>query len=245
MQTLLIVETGAAALLFGTVCSIGGRVKPLQALGLDHRSIVSLGAGMSAAYVFVHVMPELHSVRQTFAAAVSAPLRFQGMVIYFVALIGFLAFYGMDHLNARVNETDSANHAAMVAKLRIGGFAVYVWLMAYLLVNNLDETAASTALYSIAIAFHFLGVDYELRNEGGAAYQRNGRFVLAGMVLFGWGVGLLFALPRHVTALLMAFISGAIIMNTAIMELPSEKDGRFPPFLVGGIVYGLVLLPLG
>jgi len=28
------------------------------------------------------------------------------------------------------------------------------------------------------------------------------------------------------------------------MELPSHKDGRFLPFLAGGLVYGLILLPL-
>jgi hypothetical protein len=44
--------------------------------------------------------------------------------------------------------------------------------------------------------------------------------------------------------MLVAFISGAIIMNNAIMELPSEKDGRFLPFMLGGLVYGLILVPL-
>jgi hypothetical protein len=48
-----------------------------------------------------------------------------------------------------------------------------------------------------------------------------------------------------VLALLMAFIAGAIIMNSVIMELPSEKDGRFVPFMAGGLIYGLILLPLG
>jgi len=36
-----------------------------------------------------------------------------------------------------------------------------------------------------------------------------------------------------------------IIMNNAVMEMPSEKDGRFVPFMAGGLVYGLILLPLG
>jgi hypothetical protein len=51
-------------------------------------------------------------------------------------------------------------------------------------------------------------------------------------------------MPNHIVALLLAFISGAIIMNSTIMELPSEKDGRFLPFVLGGIIYGLILLPL-
>ncbi len=43
------------------------------------------------------------------------------------------------------------------------------------------------------------------------------------------------ALPVLVLALLVAFISGSIIMNSLITELPSEKDGRFLPFLAGGL----------
>lgn len=34
-------------------------------------------------------------------------------------------------------------------------------------------------------------------------------------------------------------------MNSLILELPTEKDGRFWPFLSGGLLYGLILLPLG
>jgi hypothetical protein len=43
----------------------------------------------------------------------------------------------------------------------------------------------------------------------------------------------------------VAFVSGAVIVNSAIMELPSDKDGRFVPFMLGGVIYGLILLPLG
>jgi hypothetical protein len=48
-----------------------------------------------------------------------------------------------------------------------------------------------------------------------------------------------------VVALLVAFLSGAVIVNSSLMELPSDKDGRFLPFLAGGLLYALILLPLG
>ena len=245
MESNVIMETGAAALLFAATFLAGGRVHPFQRLINDRRSIISFGAGMSAAYVFVHVMPELHGVRQAFLESVSAPLRYEGMGVYFLALVGFLAFYGLDHLRGSLQETDEEGQTGPAFKIHVGGFAAYVLLMAYLLVHNLEETSVSTVLYAVAIAFHFLAVDHSLRDEHGTAYERIGRFVLAGMAVFGWGMGLLIALPNSVLALLTAFISGAVIMNSAIMELPSEKDGRFLPFMIGGIVYGLILLPLG
>ena len=245
MQTQEILVTGAAALLFGATFLAGRRVHPLRAMVRDRRSIISFGAGMSAAYVFVHVMPELHDARRSFAESASVHLRYEGMAIYFLALTGFLVFYGLDHLRKRLRQSAEAEHDGVAFKLHVGGFAAYVWLMAYLLVHNLEVTSTSTALYTIVIAFHFLAVDHALREEHGAAYERAGRFVLAGMCLLGWGVGLLVALPHAMIALLVAFISGAIVMNSAIMELPTEKDGRFLPFMTGGLVYGLILLPLG
>jgi hypothetical protein len=68
---------------------------------------------------------------------------------------------------------------------------------------------------------------------------RTGRFVLAGACVLNWGAGLVLAVPPFVSALLLAFVSGAVIVNSAIMELPSEKDGRFWPFVMGGLSYGL------
>lgn len=245
MRLAEILETGAAAMLFAAAFVFGGRVHPMRFLFRERRSVVSFGAGISAAYVFVHVMPELARVRHAFAVSVSLPLRYEGMAIYLVALLGFLLFYGLDHLRARLREPEAAQLGGRAFGLHVGGFAAYVSLLGYLLVRNLETSQASTGFYVLAITFHLLAVDHELRNEHGAVYERAGRFVLAGAALSGWGIGLLVALPQHVIALLLAFLSGAIIMNSTIMELPSEKDGRFLPFVTGGVVYGLILLPFG
>jgi len=61
---------------------------------------------MSAAYVFVRLLPELAGGRHELAATAPVPLWFEGMAIYFLALAGFLVFYGLDHLRARL----SASH---------------------------------------------------------------------------------------------------------------------------------------
>jgi hypothetical protein len=36
-----------------------------------------------------------------------------------------------------------------------------------------------------------------------------------------------------------------VIVNSSLMELPSDKDGHFMSFLAGGLLYALILLPLG
>jgi len=240
-----IIETGAAALLFAAAFLVGGRVHPFRSLIRDRRSMLSFGAGMSAAYVFVHVMPELHDARHAFVESVSMTLRYEGMAIYFIALLGFLLFYGLEHQSNRLRDAGAEGEVGPAFKLDLIGFSAYVWLMAYLLVNHFGSSPFSIGLYALALAFHFLSLDHSLRHKHAEAYERIGRYALAGMALLGWGMGLLFALSGHILALLLAFISGAIIVNSLIMELPSGKEGRFLPFMAGGLVYGLILLPLG
>ena len=63
--------------------------------------------------------------------------------------------------------------------------------------------------------------------------------------VLGWGLGTFFALPPYLLALLIAFVSGAVIVTSAVMELPTEKDGRFLPFVAGGLLYGLVPFAIG
>ena len=245
MQTELNLESFGAALLFCATFLLVGRVRPLRWLARDERSVVSFGAGVAIAYVFVHVMPELNTARRTFAESSSLTLRYEGMSIFYVSLIGFLMFYGLDHLRNRLRVSSETEEVGRAFKISIGGFAAYVGLMAYLLVHNLEDTPRSVALFALAIAVHFLGVDHALREEYGAVYNRRGRYVLAATALLGWGVGMLVTLPRPALALLVAFISGAVIMNSSITELPSESKGRFLPFMFGGLAYGLILLPLG
>jgi hypothetical protein len=257
MQTNELIETGVAALLFAAIFLIGGRVHPLRPI-LDRRSIISFSAGISTAYVFVHLLPELHGVREVVTREAGFELPYEGAGIYFVAMIGFLTFYGLEHLRKRLRASSTRDghgvgeaHAEPSGEaepeflVHIGGFGVYVWLASYLLLHSLEESPGETLLYATALGVHFLTVEHSLHEEHGAAYERSGRFVLAGMAVAGWAAGVFVALPQAIIALLVAFVSGAVVMNSAIMELPTEKDGRFLPFLFGALIYGIVLLPLG
>lgn len=245
LDRITVVETGVAVLVFAAVFLVKPKTRPVRSRIKNPHTLISFGAGMSAAYVFMHMMPELHAARRTFVESVSITLRYEGMAIYFLSLVGFLVFYGLDHLRDRLDETTPVGEVGLAFRLQVGGFAVYVWLMSYLMLHHLGASHVSTPMYALAMSFHFLALDYTLDHEHEAAYERLGRYVLAGAAVLGWLAGLLFTLPHHILALLVAFISGAIIMTSTVMELSAGKDSRHWPFISGGILYGLVLLPLG
>jgi hypothetical protein len=245
MLTTNTIATGLSALVLAGVFPIGGRLQPGRKLIRNEGILLSLGAGVSIAYVFVHMMPEMAGAREAYARSTSLPVMFRGMLVYFVAMLGFMVYYGLENLRRGVRSRSSGQNITLDYGIHLGGFAVYVWMISYLLVNRVEKTPMSIALYTVAMIAHFLTIDHSLREDHGALYERTGRLLLAGMSLLGWGVGLVIPLPLYVLALMLAFVSGAIIMNSAIMELPHRKDERFLGFLAGGILYGLLLIPLG
>lgn len=244
MEAPSLLETGFAAVLLAAAFVVGERTHLLGRL-LTPRSLTSFGGGMAAAYVFLHVMPELHGARHAFTEAAAMALPYEGKAIYYLALAGFLSFYGIRHFHTRQLSAREGKPDRLDFQVQIGGFAAYAWLMGYLLLRGLEAHHIAIGLYAVAMAFHCLAINRELSHEYGNDYRRTGRFILAGMALAGWASAALLDLPASLIPLLLAFLSGAVIMNSLILELPTEKDGRFWPFLSGGLLYGLILLPLG
>lgn len=244
MEAHSLLETGFAAVLLAATFVVGERTHILGRL-LTPRSLTSFGGGMAAAYVFLHVMPELHGARHAFTEAAAMALPYEGKAIYYLALAGFLSFYGIRHFHTRQLSAREGKPDRLDFQIQIGGFAAYAWLMGYLLLRGLEAHHAAIELYAVAMGFHCVAINRELSHEYGDDYYRSGRFILAGMALAGWASAALLDLPASLIPLLLAFLSGAVIMNSLILELPTEKDGRFWPFITGGLLYGLILLPLG
>lgn len=238
-----VIATGAAAVLLAVCFLIGDRVRPLGRL-LTPQGLVSFGGGMAAAYVFLHLMPELASARLALVDGAGQALPYEGKAIYYFALIGFLVFYGFKHFHAQLTRAATEALRRLDFPVQLGGFALYAWLVSFLLVRGVEGDPGMIALYAVAMGLHCAAISRALNEEYGLRQRRCGRFVLAGMVLIGWMSGLLVDLPPVAISLLLAFLSGALIMNSLIWELPAEESGRFLPFMMGGMLYGLLLLPV-
>lgn len=235
--------SAASAILFAATFMFGRHIHPLQSVVRDRRTIISFGAGISTAYLFVRMMPELGEARETLGEAGGGS---KGMVAYLVALVGFLLVYGLDHFRrgppAANGSSKTAVQSLPAVSSRVIGMVFYVLLLTNVLVQESGTSVSGILQYAMGISFHFLAIDHSLRDEMGDGYDRRVRFVFAFMCLLGWLLAQIVSLPSAATALLLAFVSGAVIVNSAVMEFPTEKDGRFAPFAVGSLLYGIVLM---
>ena len=228
-----------SGLLFLAGVFVFGRYLRISPSGHPRRWL-SAAAGASVAYVFVRALPEMGEAQVTFTrVTLDRDLPFLELHVYTAGLIGFLFFYGLEHIVSRSGQKERGEAVRVEYRLQLGGFAAYSGLVAYLMVH---QRALPTVLYVVAMALHFLSIDHSLGREYGATYHRIGRWVLAVAVLLGGATGIATSMSEELLATLLGLNSGGVIINSMIMELPREKEGRFWPFCFGAIAYSVLLL---
>ena len=231
-----------AAAVIAVVCAAG---RHLFHFGLKHRRrALSIAAGVAVAYVFIDILPELAAHRLALVEELGHDILFAEQRIYIAALLGFVVFYGLDYMvfRAGADRHEEGGEPAMdhVFWLHVGGFCAYGWLIGYLLPERAG--ALPLVLYTVAMAFHFALIDHELEHEHGRAYDRVGRWLLAGSILIGCVVGATFHVSELTIARLFALVAGGVVITSAQAELPRDKDGRFGWFVLGAASYASLLL---
>lgn len=200
---------------------------------------LSAAGGVSVAYVFVHLLPELGDHQRAVEEA-GVLVGFFDHHVYLVALTGFVTFYGIERLAQRAREVETIDEPVFWA--HVGSFGLYNCLVGYLLVNRIGSEFETLTLYTVAMAFHFLVNDFGLRHHHADRYYRFGRWLLAGGVLVGWLLGVTVTLGDVTLAVPVAFLGGAIVLNAIKEELPEERESRFWSFALGAAGYAALLL---
>jgi hypothetical protein len=237
------------ALLFAAIFLFGGRAayRPGHP---RYRRFLSFAAGIAVAYVFVDVMPALGRMRD-FTTQTPTGFRrlFPEYSVYLWAMAGFLVFYSLETLVAKPRigpENSSGDHgdaASWKPWLHIGGFALYAWMLTYIMVWKGHE-ALALCIYGVAMGMHIFPIACNLSSHYREVYDRRGAFLPALASLAGWASGMVLEIPTPILVNLVAVVAGGVIVNTSIAELPKERDGRVWPFITGATVYTALLLIL-
>lgn len=207
---------------------------------------LSFASGISVAYVFVHLLPELARGQESLEGMRLAGLGIESHV-WVVALLGLTVFYGLER---RAKTSQSQRSAASLANkverdvfvLHVTSYALYNVVIGYLLFHESASGAAAALFFWFAMAVHFFVNDYGLRQHHRERYARSGRWVLAAAVVGGAAVGMLLEVSEAVIAILVGFLGGGVVLNVLKEELPEERKSRFWPFAIGTAAYAALLL---
>ena len=209
------------------------------------RQFISLAGGVSVAYVFAHLLPELGLGQVHFSHDLHSILPFLENHVYLMSLFGLLLFYGVDYFQPKQTAGEKLSpeltfwvHLAAIACLNLS--------VGYAIGDNNNPDAHPLAWFAIAMSLHYFIVDHALREVNEHAYQRVGKWILVVSLFSGAALGVVFEVSRAAVSLLIAFVAGVTIMNVMRSELP-ERNARskhnFIWFVLGCVGYaGLLVL---
>ena len=237
-----------AALGLAVVHLFSGSLRFLE--GTPRSVWLSVAGGVSVAYVFVHLLPELAEGQEELAEALGQSfLALLESHVYLLSLLGLAVFYGLECAasSSRRRERKEAGEDRAsngVFWLHISSFAVYNAVIGYLLLRREEGEPEELLLFFLAMALHFVVNDHGLREQHKNAYHRAGRWVVSAAILLGWTLGLLVEVPEFVIAAITAFLAGGVVLNVLKEELPEERQSRFWAFALGAALYSTILLAL-
>jgi hypothetical protein len=208
---------------------------------------LSLGSGVSVAYVFVHILPELSQSQETLQNKLDQSLAFLEHHVYLMALFGLAAFYGLERAANRSRQRNRATAQGDVTStgvfwLHIGSFGIYNALIGYLLLHREEPGLGSLVFFTIAMGLHFIVNDYGLREHHKHTYDQIGRWILAVAIIIGWVLGSRTEISQAAIAVLFAFLAGGVVLNVLKEELPNERESKFWAFALGAGGYTALLL---
>ena len=251
----------AALILLACVHLFAHRLRFMD--GVPRSRWLSAAGGISLAYVFLHLLPELAEGQELLGEA-GLGLRAVEFEIYGLALAGLVGFYGLERmaqLHERVGRDEGPGGARVESHpgfwLHLGMFALYNVITGYLLLHRgghreHEAEAAGPALamepgmaglltFALAMALHFCVTDYGLREDYREGWLRTGRWTLVAAVVAGWVLGLVVQLPELAVLGAIALLGGGVILNVLKEELPEERQSRFGALVLGVVAYAALL----
>lgn len=229
------------ATLFAAVHVFGGRLRFLEKV--PRSRWLSFAGGISVAYVFVQLLPELAEHQEIIQEGVDGtPFQRVEAHVWLIALTGLSLFYCLEQFIRSRAVQRELETSQRYFWLHVSFFSIYNILIGYLLIQNEDRGTLPTVFYATALTLHLLVVDQGLRAQHGNLYHRRGRWLLAIAPV----AGALLALGTQITELaiaaLIAFVGGSVILNVLKEELPEDRQSRFGAFLLGAAGYSALLL---
>ncbi len=208
------------------------------------RHFISFSGGVSVAYVFLDMLPNLVEYNKPIGEYLLTNqwlTPFTELLIYLVALVGFLIYYGLDLLADRYQMAKHDHRA--VYRLHLMMFFLYNVLITYTMSLRALTGITYTLLFTFAMALHFVLMDRKFSRFFPVNFNHLGRLSLMGALFLGWLLSVVFDPVRVLfVAFMMAFLAGSILLNVFREELPNSSLASFRWFVFGAGLIAFILL---
>jgi len=187
---------------------------------IPQRYWLSLGGGISLAYVFTAFLAEVTELQQHLMPLEVPVLGYLIEHIHLLMLLGIVTVYGLEGL-AQSSKQEALLHPRIFS-VHIGFFTLYSVILGYLLRHTVQEWL-SCLLLTIALAIHLSIVCKDLFEHHPHLFQHQGRWLLIGSLFVGWLMGQRAILPEIALAASIAFVAGVLIFQVLNTSYPKPK----------------------
>ena len=197
---------------------------------------LSAASGMSVAYVFVHLIPELSAAQRAWLVARPTHPSWIENQVYIMAMLGLVFALAIEQTVA------GGRYPRMHFRSEVATFALYNFVIGCfaLALTRID----SLIVAALAFGAHFLVIDHRLHVEDKRAYQSSARWILVGSVVAGWAIAKFWKPPVVIICGLLGLLAGSIILNVIKEELPEHRERRLAVFVGAAIAFTVALLSL-
>lgn len=220
--------------------------------GKYKRQVLSLFSGITAAFVFLDLLPNIENSKESLSTLTSPyiPTIIYEDAIFFVVFLGFLLFFTLECLAVDSKKTTRANNHGTKAggpsrKVYFVHFAALIFLqfvLSYSLLFEYRESAIAGVFFTFAVSLHLFVAENAMTEQYSDLHGKNGRLIATIIPIVGLAVAIVFPERTLEASVLLAFISGAILYQAIRSEIPTVKRKGLFMFLVGAGFYAALLL---
>ncbi len=194
--------------------------------------VVSLAAGFFVSYLFLQLFPEIYSAGEDYKN-----------IIFVAVLVGFSLFHVAEKLMYKYLKHDIIEGLEI---LHLAIFFVYHTAIGFLLVIFFRASFASGLFFFFSISILLLtsSAVFEVLHERKKTGRTIERLVMAAGFIAGSFIESIFSISLATALLLLGFVAGVLIYVVGREVLPREKKGNPFLFVLGVVLYAVILIYL-
>jgi len=218
-----------------------------------HRSkMLSFFGGISAAYVFLDLLPRLEAIRIHFRTIFGeVPAFLDALAVPGLAFIGFMIFFMLEHFALSSRRDEHAEVGGDFADvsgsknsflIHIGVVAFLNLVIGYVLRFEAESGFLALLFYGAALSLHLIILDETMEQNYKKLYLKYGRYFAGLMPLVGWCFSVFFPENPSGGYLLLGLILGVVLFNAIKDAVPKGGGKDTKLFVTGALLYSILLL---